>query len=375
MLFGIDPSAIRFEAPQLLLLLGVPATLLVLWMRLLSLRRRDRRTLVSRRVVPERERISLSGDLPLWLGLILSSASLVLAMARPQTVVSRVRTAGIDLVVLADASASMYVEDVAGSRWHRSMDFLSVLGNALRWKDDRIAMAIFANIAAPQVRLTTDPNAFFFFLHHLSAKPPFRLEDDQTWDTNVEQGIHWGLRLITKDAELNGRSQNAPAFVLISDGQVWSGEVRNSLDSARARGIPVYVIGVGTALGGPIPEPKPKATAFQSHEHESTPPTAPVRSSLNRTSLRTIATAGQGLYFELDRAADREIANSIIDAARRQSASSPLEERHEDLYWPFLLFSAALAALGAVWLRERAELWLGAAVALATMGSLWSLLR
>ena len=53
-------------------------------------------------------------------------------------------------------------------------------------------------------RLTNDPNTVFFFLDHLHDRPPFRLEDDTTWDTNLEQGIAWGLRLIEKDQELHG---------------------------------------------------------------------------------------------------------------------------------------------------------------------------
>ena len=103
----------------------------------------------------------------------------------------------------------------------------------MRWKDDRIAMALFAHIAAPQIRLTKDPNTYFFFLDHLD-EPPFRLEDDTTWDTNIELGIYWGLRLIEKDEEIHGPSSNAKAFVLISDGQAWSGEVEKSIRLARA---------------------------------------------------------------------------------------------------------------------------------------------
>ena len=55
------------------------------------------------------------------------------------------------------------------------------------------------------LRLTRDPNTVFFFLDHLSGRPPFRLEDDTTWDTNLEQGIAWGLRLLEKRFSIGGR--------------------------------------------------------------------------------------------------------------------------------------------------------------------------
>ena len=60
----------------------------------------------------------------------------------------------------------------------------------------------------------------FFFLDHLHDRPPFRLEEDTTWDTNLEQGIAWGLRLLDKDREIHGPSPNGKLFVMLSDGEV-----------------------------------------------------------------------------------------------------------------------------------------------------------
>ena len=94
---------------------------------------------------------------------------LILALARPHGPATAVRAGGVDVVILQDGSASMYVKDVGGSRWNRSIRFLRILGDSLSWNSDRIAMALFAHIAAPQVRLTKDPNTFFFFVDHLDA--------------------------------------------------------------------------------------------------------------------------------------------------------------------------------------------------------------
>ena len=58
------------------------------------------------------------------------------------------------------------------------MQFLRTLGESLRWEDDRVALALFAHIATPQMRLTKDPNTYFFFLDHLEDESPFRLEDE-----------------------------------------------------------------------------------------------------------------------------------------------------------------------------------------------------
>jgi Ca-activated chloride channel homolog len=370
MLTGIDLNTVRFGEPHFLWLLAVPAALLVIWVWQFGARRRDARRFRQHRRLPVRERFPILGGLVFWLAVIAASAFAMLALARPTATVSVIRTAGVDLVILQDGSASMRTKDVAGDRWQRSMRFLRTFGESLAWRDDRIAMALFAHIAAPQVRLTKDPNTFFFFLDHLNRESPFRLEDDTTWDTNIELGIGWGLRVIEKDEEIYGKNPNAKAFVLVSDGQAWSGQVATSLRAARGKDVPVYVVGVGTTVGGLIPEPVRKASLAG-----SPPPEPPIHSSLDRTSLAMIANAGGGRYFELDREGDREIANTIIDAARRRAGSRGLQEEHEDLYWRCLAAAAALVSVGVVFLQERVELWLQTAGAAAALAVVWMLTR
>jgi Ca-activated chloride channel family protein len=354
----------RFGAPGFLPLLVLPAGLLILWVWQLWRRRADARAFVRRRRVPVNERIPFFGELLFWFFLILAAGSSILALARPLAVTSLVRTAGVDLVILQDGSASMHVTDVKGNRWQRSMRFLRTLGEALRWDNDRVAMALFAHMATPQIRLTKDPNTYFFFLDHLEDKSPFRLEDDGTWDTNIERGIYWGMRLIEKDEELRRTAavttklpdaNNARSFILISDGQSWSGEVAKSLALAQGGGIPVSVVGVGTTAGGIIPDPKRE------------PNQAAVRSVLNRAELTRIATAGGGRYYELDRETDREIANALIDSTRRRAGTTGIQEGTRDLYWNFLLAAGIFVAVGVLFLRDRTALALQLAAASAVL--------
>jgi Ca-activated chloride channel family protein len=354
----------RFGAPGFLPLLVVPGALLLLWVWQVWRRRTDVRAFMRQRQVPVHERVPYFGELLFWLALVLASAAGILAIARPQAVTSLVRTAGVDLVVLQDGSASMHVQDVKGNRWQRSMRFLRTLGESLRWDNDRVAMALFAHMATPQIRLTKDPNTYFFFLDHLEDRSPFRLEDDGTWDTNIERGIYWGMRLIEKDEEIRqaagitenlGANSNAKAFVLISDGQSWSGEVAKSLALAQERGVPVNVIGIGTTAGGLIPDPKRQ-------------PNQPlVRSTLNRAELTRIATAGGGRYFEIDRESDRDIANAIIEQTRRRGGTKGLQEGVQELYWNFLFAAGILIAVGVLFLRDRVALALQLSAAAAVL--------
>ena len=370
----IDLDTVGFEESGYLWLLLAPAALAILWIWRAMTRRRDVSTLHRRRYLPVRERFGVLGDLLFWFSVVLATACVILALARPFARASLLRTAGIDLVVLLDGSASMRVDDVIGDRWQRSIRFLRSLGESLRWQDDRLALALFANIATPQVRLTKDPNTLFFFLDHLYAEPPFRLRDDTTWDTNIERGIYWGLRVVEKDEELNGESPNAKAFVLISDGQAWSGEVQSALSLTAERGIPVFVVGVGTTVGGFIPEP-PRFT----FRYLGAPPReteyVPILSVLDRPSLEVIAAAGGGRYFELDRGSDRAIAATIIEEARRRAGPRGVEEAREGLYWRFLQAAAGFLILGALFLRERTELWLQVAGTVGVLLLVTSLTR
>jgi Ca-activated chloride channel homolog len=337
-----------FREPLYLWLLAAPGGLLALWVWQVLRRRADERRLARERVLPVVERRPLLGDLGFWVPVGLATIFCILALARPVARVSVMRRASADIVILQDGSASMHVTDVAPNRWRRSVQFLRVFGETLSWKGDRVALALFASHAAPQVRLTKDPNSLFFFIDHLGDQPPFPIEDDPTWDTNIEQGVSWGLKLVEMDERLFGRNKNPKAFVVISDGQAWSGTVARALADARARDIRVYVVGVGTTAGGVIPDPFPRPR---------------LRSTLDRQSLAEIARIGGGQYFEIGREPDRTIAAKIISSIRRRIPVTQEEESTEELYWRFLFAAAAFLVSGSLVVTSRVELsWLAAGV-------------
>jgi Ca-activated chloride channel family protein len=243
----------------------------------------------------------------------MAAACCILALAQPQALLAVTDKSGVDLVILQDASASMHVEDVPPNRWQRAQQFVRAMAFALRWEGDRAALALFAHRTAPQLRLTRDPNSLLFFLDHLGELPPFSLEDDTTWNTNIAEAVSWGVKLIEKNEELFGRSNNARAFLLISDGQAWSGELDAALAQARDRDVKIYVVGVGTVTGGLIPQPR---------GDDGLVPAGRIRGTLDRAALRSIARQGGGQYFELGAAPDRDTAFSILAAARHAAVAA-----------------------------------------------------
>jgi Ca-activated chloride channel family protein len=358
-------DSFRFAEPLYLWLLVLPAALFVVWIWRIVRRRGDLKRMKARRALPVRERLGTVGDLAFWAAVLVALALCIVALARPQALVSTVRRASADVVVLQDASASMYVSDVRPDRWRRSVQFLRTFAETLSWQGDRVALALFAQLAAPQVRLTKDPNALFFFIDHLGDHSPFRLENTTTWDTNIEEGIRWGLRLVEKDEEVFGKNGNPKAFLVISDGQAWSGTVATAIQNARAMQIPVHVVGIGTSTGGMIPEPA---------RPDGTRPPPVIRSVLDRASLVQLAVAGGGEYFEIGDEPDRIVAFRIVDRLRRRADVVKEVESFDELYGRFLTAAAVVLIIGTAFLRKRTELAWQAAGAAAVVLLLASIL-
>jgi Ca-activated chloride channel family protein len=362
----IDFGSIRFGEPLYLWLLLAPAVLLLLWCVQVVRRRGDARKYRAARLVPVHEKFTSVGDLAFWLGLIFALSLTILALSRPQGITAIVRSPGVDLVLLMDGSTSMRVRDMGVDRWRRSMQWVRTLTKTLSWTGDRMAFATFADIAVPQVRLTRDPNTILFFLDHLDDEPTFRLENETSWNTNVEDAIYWGVKLVETDQDMYGPSKNARTFVVVSDGQVWSGNVQRAIAAAAGRGISVDVIGVGTSNGGVIPLPRDdKGVVLAGFE--------PIRSTIDRESLREIARAGNGEYFELGTMSDEQIAARIIQNAARRSGNDQVDEALDELYWYLLAGAAICLGVGVLFLKQRLQLGFGFAVALALIALISSL--
>jgi hypothetical protein len=130
---------------------------------------------------------------------------------------------------------------------------------------------------------------------------------------------------------------------------------------ARQRQTAVYVVGIGTPTGAIIPEPV---------RDESGVPRPPVRAVLDRDSLRAIARAGSGEYFEIGQDLDRDVAMKIIGSVRRRAKVTQEVDRYEDVYWQFLFGAGIVLCLGTLLIKRSTELWWQAAAALAAVALL-----
>ncbi len=350
---------IQFLEPGYLALLFIPGLMFILWLWRLAIRRTEVAQYLTKRTVPVKEKYLFFGPLVFWVCLTMAIALSILALSRPAKVMAVRSDTSVDLIVVQDGSASTRVMDMRPDRWQRSVMFLQTLVETLKWRGDRFALASFAHRASPYIRLTTDPNVVMFFLDHLKKESPFNLRDSKTWDTNIEEGIYYGVKLLAKDQEFYGPSRNPRAFILISDGQAWSGKMEAIFKIVK-NVAPVYVIGIGTTVGGVIPNAVPTIPApyccdeFGNLVEVSVPPpdpeeSKPVHSSIDRRSLRNIASTTGGEYFELDTEPDSLIALKIINKvtnSRLRIENNQKEKVFQELYWYCLLGVSVFLGLG-----------------------------
>ena len=169
-------------------------------------------------------------------------ALLVVALARPQDVEQNVRTntEGIDIMLAIDVSGSMLARDFKPDRITAAKQ---VAGSFIADRyGDRIGLVAFAGEAFTQSPLTTDQST----LQTLLARIRSGL---------IEDGTAIGNGLATAINRLRESDAKSKVIILLTDGVNNRGEIapRTAAEIAKAQGIRVYTIGVGTEGMAPYP--------------------------------------------------------------------------------------------------------------------------
>ena len=92
-------------------------------------------------------------------------------------------------------------------------------------------------------------------------------------------------------------------------------------------------------------------------------PEEPIRSTLDRQSLRASAQVGGGEYYELEEDSAQDIALEILTDVQSRTQTTRRQETFVDLYWLFLAIAAGLICLSTLLLQESTQLWWQLAVA------------
>lgn len=205
-------------------------------------------------------------------------ALLIVMAARPQYGVAEVdeTRVGIEVVMAVDVSNSMLAQDVQPSRLERARLFAASLVDAQR--GDKVALAVFAGEAWPQMPLTADHAAAKMFINQLDTRSV------SLQGTELSKAIRLGAHMFSSD-------ETGKALVVVTDGENHGEDAVLAAQEATAEGVTVYVLGIGTTQGAEIP-----AEGSQLKDKDG----KTVVTKLDEQGCRRIAEAGGGKYLHID---------------------------------------------------------------------------
>ena len=244
----------------------------------------------------------------------------VLALSRPQTGASltTVSSFGVDIVIALDISGSMRCEDT------RPRSRLTVakecIGRFVEGRPaDRIGLVAFGSLAATRCPLTLD--------HELLA----RQVDELGFAPAGEDRTALGMGLATAVNRMRGSKAKSRVVVLVTDGRSNAGSIspETAGEAARALGVKVYTVGVGSEGEVPCLVDDPEV----GRRYVS------IRADFDEPGLRALAAATGARYFRASDADGMARAFEEIDALER----SEIESRVRVLYTEKFLWALAPA--------------------------------
>ncbi len=250
---------------------------------------------------------------------LLSIGFLIVAIANPQTknVEQHTEGEGIDIVLCLDVSGSMTAQDLTPNRLEAAkVVAINFVNNR---PTDRIGIVIFAGESFTQCPLTTDHNVLTQAIQNIHSGL-------------LEDGTAIGSGLGTSVDRLRTSTSKTKIVVLLTDGENNGGLIdpKTAKEIAKAFGIKVYTIGVGTDGFAPQPMQTPLGVQIKQ-----------VKVSIDEKLLKEIAGETGGQYF---RAKDNDGLNGIyatINQLEKSKVDISTSTKFSDKFLPF----AAAAAL------------------------------
>ncbi|MDZ7697382.1 MAG: VWA domain-containing protein [Deltaproteobacteria bacterium] len=209
---------------------------------------------------------------------LIAVALLLLALAGPRwgSHYQEVHQKGVDIMVVLDVSPSMRVADVKPDRLERAkreiQDFIKNV------RGDRVGLVVFSGAAFVQCPLTLDYGAVQMFLH--SMEPGLV----------PVPGTDLGGAVQTAISAFDMDSRTDKVILLITDGEDNEQQGEDAARAAAAKGIKIFVFGIGDPSGGPIPM-SGKSGGFEKDEAGNM-----ILSKLDEAGLEKIASITGGDY-------------------------------------------------------------------------------
>lgn len=247
-----------------------------------------------------------------WL-MFIAIMLVIFVLARPQfgSKMETVKRSGIETVIALDISNSMLAEDVQPNRLDKSKKLVSKLVDS--FTNDKVGMIVFAGQAFTQLPITSDYISAKMFLDAINPS----LIASQ--GTDIGGAINLAMRSFTPKEGV-GR-----AIIIITDGENHEGGAEEAAKAAADKGMQVYVLGVGSPEGSPIPH------GLQSNDFRKDKDGNVIVTRLNEQMCQSIAQAGKGMYIRVDNSnsAQRLLQSEIDKLAKADVETTVFTEFDE----------------------------------------------
>jgi len=247
-------------------------------------------------------------------------AVLIIMLARPQmgAKISHEKRNGIEAIICMDISNSMLAQDVAPSRLDKSKMLVENMVD--HFTNDKIGLVVFAGDAFIQLPITSDYVSAKMFLQNID---PSLI---QTQGTDIGRAITVAMHSFTKQDKV-GR-----AIIVITDGEDHEGGAEEAAAAAKKQGINVFILGVGSPKGAPIP------LGDGNYMKDASGQT--VISALNEQMCREIAKAGSGTYIHVDNTSDaQEQLNDQITKLQKGDTDSVIYSEYNEQFQAFAVLA------------------------------------
>ncbi|MET0388339.1 MAG: VWA domain-containing protein [Polyangiales bacterium] len=277
--------------------------------------------------------------------LLLGIACTLVALARPQygSRERMLRKRGIDVVIALDFSKSMLARDVRPSRIERAKAEVTAFLNEL--SGDRVGIVAFAG-ETMEFPMTVDYGAAALFFRDLG---PY---DMPVGGTAIGRALTASKRLLERSSRSEQPSednQRSRVVVLLTDGEDHEGDPVAAATELAQIGARVYVVGIGTRSGEPIPTYADDGTWTGYLRDTQGSSVLTSLSADNEAQLKKIAAASGGKYFAAGRGS---VGMDRIRNEMRSMKQSELKARkftvHEERYAPVLMLAFLLVLLEAL---------------------------
>ena len=303
----------RFEDPiYLWLLVLIPVLALIRFISYRNQRKRLRKfgdPSLLKELMPDVSRFRPSVKFWVLLGAL---ALLIVMLARPQlgTKISHEKRVGIETIIALDISNSMLAEDIIPSRLDRSKMMVENLVD--HFTNDKIGLIVFAGDAFVQLPITSDYVSAKMFLS--SINPSMMA----TQGTDIARAIEMATHSFTQEEGIG------KAIIVITDGEDHEGGALEAAEAAKEEGMRVYVLGVGSTNGAPIPI---SGTGDYMKDRSGNT----VMSALNEDMCKQVAQAGGGAYIHVENnsAAQQQLDHELDKLAKKETSTTVYSEFDE----------------------------------------------